>query len=96
MFDWIFFILAGNKDKNIVSNEFEIGLIQPWTTEVVALDQFKKIFYFQEHYSKYFDDLLSLPFGLLVFSHMELETSPKCLVFPQTLFYYERSSLRIY
>ena len=46
----------------------KFGLIQPWTTEIAALDQFKKILL--ENYSKYFDDLpsgeRSLPFGLLV------------------------------
>ena len=36
-------MLAGYKDINIVSNEFEIR-IQPWTAELAAHDQFKKSF----------------------------------------------------
>ena len=46
----------------------KFGRIQPWTADLAALDQFKKIFY--SRIFKIFDDLLSgersLPFGLLV------------------------------
>ena len=46
----------------------KFGLIQPWTAELAALDQFINLLL--ENYSKYFDELLSgersLPFGLLV------------------------------
>ena len=45
----------------------KFGQIQPWTGELAALDQFKKIYL---RIFKIFDDLLSgersLPFGLLV------------------------------
>ena len=44
--DLIFSILAGNKKKYIVSNEFEFGQ----TAELAALDQLKKIFYLLENY----------------------------------------------
>ena len=38
----------------------KFGQIQPWTVELAALDQLKKILYILENYSKYFDDLLAL------------------------------------
>ena len=36
----------------------KFGQIQPWTAELAALDQLKKIFYLLENFSKYFDELL--------------------------------------
>ena len=46
----------------------KLGWIQPYTLELAALDQLKNLFL--EHYSKYFNDLLSgersLPLELLV------------------------------
>ena len=34
-FDWIHFILAGNDDIHKSLNEFKLGEIGPWTTELV-------------------------------------------------------------
>ena len=39
----IHFILAGNDDIHKSLNEFEIGEIRPWTTELAALERLKKI-----------------------------------------------------
>ena len=45
MLDQVFFILAGNKDNYIVSNEFEIRLDPTMdTVELAALDQLNKSF----------------------------------------------------
>ena len=41
VFDLIHFILAGNDDIHKSLNEF--GEIQPWTTELAALEGLKKI-----------------------------------------------------
>ena len=82
-FDWIFHILAGHKDKYIVSDKFELGQIQPWTLELAAHDQLKEFF----TYSRTFQNILntcwlsgerSLPFGLLVldFFIFELQKLP--------------------
>ena len=43
VFDWIYFILAGNDDINKSLNEFEFGEIGPWTMELAALERLKKI-----------------------------------------------------
>ena len=50
--DWII-ILAGYKKKYIESRmSSKLGQIQPWTAELAALDQLKKIFYLLENYLK--------------------------------------------
>ena len=43
----------------------KFGQTQPWTAELAALDQLKKIFYLLEKYSKYFDDLLALMWAMV-------------------------------
>ena len=58
--DWIFFILAGNKENYKVPDEFEIQPDPTWAAELADPDQLKKTFYLLENYSKYFDVLLAL------------------------------------
>ena len=38
IFDWIFFILAGNKDNHKISDGFEIWPDKIWTAELAALE----------------------------------------------------------
>ena len=76
----------------------KFGRIQPWTAELAALDQFKKLLL--ENYSKYFDDLLSgersLASGLLVknYSHKILEFHP-LNIFKEKMSKLARQMLRI-
>ena len=42
IFDWFFFILAGNKDNNKISNGYQIGEIGPETYELAALERLQK------------------------------------------------------
>ena len=58
-FDWIFFIIAGNKDNYKVSDELEILSDPTMDWGVSCPCQLKKIFYLVENYPD-FDDLLAL------------------------------------
>ena len=58
-FDWIFFILAGNKGNYIVSDDFEIQSDPTIDCRVIDPRSIEKKKYLLENYSKYFDDLLA-------------------------------------
>ena len=43
IFDWIFFILAGNENIHNISDGSKFGQIGPRTAELAALERMKKI-----------------------------------------------------
>ena len=44
VYDWIFFVLAGNKKHSMSQMSSKLCQIQLWTAELAALDQLNKSF----------------------------------------------------